>query len=254
MARPTRHPPLTRPPPKASSRLNESASLTTYPDSRPLYPKVYNPPIPHLHSVLPQVHNSAISSAATYPTFVDDGESMSPLSVLQFHTTACPNEGGEQRLDVALDESRMCVDDAAVDDVTQSQSQPKLTSPGGLLSVMNSNAAEAIQRPASAPPIFPRSGLESGQHDAGEVFVDDMDGLQDDRVGCVHVILPRASLSCLLAWHDSFFPFTSGRRKHHNPLPFAMFIHCWFVLAVSDVLLCCGTDMAWNVAAVHMAL
>ena len=236
MARPTRHPPLTRPPPKASSRLNESASLTAYPDSRPFYPNVYNPPIPHLHSVLPQVHNSATSSAATYPTFVDDGEGMSPLSVLQIHTTAYPNEGGKQGLVVALDESRMCVDDAAVDDSTQSQSQPKLTPPGEL---PNSNTAEVIQRPASAPPVFPPSGPESGQHDPGEVFVDDMDGLRDDRVGYVHVILPRARLSRLLAWHDSFFPFTSGRRKHHNPLPFAMFIHCWFVLAVPDVALCC---------------
>jgi len=132
---------------------------------------------------------------------------MSPVSVLHLHTTTYPNEGVEQGLEVALEESRMCVEYAAVDDITQSQSQsqPKLTPPGGLPSVMNSNAAEVIQRPASAPPVFPCSDLESGQHGAGEVFVDDMDDLQDDRIGCVHVILRRASLSRLLAWRDSFF-------------------------------------------------
>ena len=235
MASHTRHPPLTRPLPKAS-RLTESASLSTQPDSRPLYPTVYNPQIPHLHPVLAQGHNLAISSTAAHPTFVDDGEGMSPPSVLHIHTTPYPNEG-EKGLEITLEESRMCLDDAAVDDVTQSQSQPKLTPRDGLLSVMNNNGEEVIQRPASAPPIFPDSGLESGQCDAGEAFVYDMDDLREDRVGCVHVILPRASLSRLLAWAPSIFPFAYGRRKHHNPLPLAMVIHihCWFVLSVPGV-------------------
>ena len=120
---------------------------------------------------------------------------MSPLSVLHTHTTGYPKEG-EKGVGVASEESRMCVDDAIVDDMTQNQSQPKLTPQGGLLSVMNSNGAEVVQRPASAPPVFPHSALESGQHDADEAFVYDMDNLRDDRVGCVHVI---TSLSSFLA-------------------------------------------------------
>lgn len=106
-----------------ASRLPESTSLFTYPDSRPLYPKIYNPPIPHLHSVFPQGHDSAISSAATPSTFVDDREGMNSLPVLHIHTAAHPNEGG-QGLAVALEESCMRENDAAVDDITQGQSQP----------------------------------------------------------------------------------------------------------------------------------
>ena len=94
----------------------------------------------------------------------------------------------------------MCIVDATGDDMTQSQSQPKLTPPRGLLSVMNSNDAEDIQRPTGAPLVSPRSGLESGQHSAGGIFVNDMNDPRDDRVGYVHVNLLRASLSCLLVW------------------------------------------------------
>ena len=79
---------------------------------------------------------------------------MSPLFALHIHNTAYHNEG-ERGLEVALEESRMRVDDAVVDDITQNQSQPKLIHPGGLLGVVNSNAAEVIQRPASAQPVFP---------------------------------------------------------------------------------------------------
>jgi hypothetical protein len=110
---------------------------------------------------------------------------MPPLSVLHLHTMGYPDER-EQALEVTLEEMR--VDDAAVDDITQSQSQPQLRSPGGLLSVMNSNGLEFIQRPASAPPVFTHSGLESGQHAEGEAFVDDMDDSYDNQVGYVSVI------------------------------------------------------------------
>ena len=79
---------------------------------------------------------------------------MSPLSALHIHTAAYPSEEESQGLKVALEESRMCIADATGDDMTRSQSQPKLTPPPGLLSVMNSDGAEDIQRPASAPPVF----------------------------------------------------------------------------------------------------
>ena len=49
----------------------------------------------------------------------------------------------------------MRVDDVIVDDITRSKSQPMLTAPGRLLSVMNSNGAAVIQRPASATSVFP---------------------------------------------------------------------------------------------------
>ena len=247
MASHARHPPLTRPSPQAS-RLTESAPLSAYPDSRSPYPKLYNPPIPHLHPVLPQGHNLAISSTATHPTFIDDGEGMSPLSVLQIHTTSCPNEG-EKGLEVTLEESRMCVDDAAVDNMTQSQSQPKLTPPGGLLGVMNSNGTEIIQRPASAPPVFPHSALESGQHDAGEAFVYDMDDLRDDQVGCVHVILPKTSLSSLFAWRRLFFllPTTDASTITLCPEPCSS-ISIAGLYWPSQMSHSCGTDMASDVA------
>ena len=196
MASHTPHTPFTQPPFRAP-RLAQSASHSTYPDSRPL---VYNPQIPHLHPAPPQEHRSTFSSTATHTAFVDDREGMPPLSVLDFHTTAYPDER-VQGLEVTLEE--MPMDGAAVDNITQSQSQPPLESPGGLLSVMNSNGPESIQRPASAPPIFPHSGVESGRHEGGAI-VDDIDDLYDDQVGYVHVIFPMASLSRLLAWRRLF--------------------------------------------------
>src|SRR5258706_8295940 len=54
------------------------ATFTTNPAATP----GLLPPIPYLYSVLPQGHTSAISSAATHPTFVGDAEGTSPLSVL----------------------------------------------------------------------------------------------------------------------------------------------------------------------------
>ena len=157
----------------------------------------------------------------------------------------------EQALEVNLE--GMYVDNPPVDDIThsQGQSQPQLTSPGGLLTVMNNNGPESIQRPASAPPVFPDSGLlESGRHEAGEAFVDDdMDDLCVDRVGYVHVTVPRKSQFVLFArLAPTLSPLPAGRRKHHNPLPLAMSIHCWFSPAVPDVPLCCGAGMASDVA------
>ena len=146
----------------ASSRLNESASLSVYPDSRPLYPNVYNPPISYLHSVLPQGHNSAISSAATHPTFIDDREGMRPLTALLIHTVAYPDEGEEQGIEVALKESLMGVDDAAVDDIMQSQSHPRLTTPYGLqapLVATVQTVSASSERTPCFPPFWPRVRL-----------------------------------------------------------------------------------------------
>ena len=67
----------------------------------------------------------------------------------------------------------MHVDDAAVDNMMQSQSQPKLTPPSSLLRVMNSNGAEVIQCPASAPTVPPPWPLVRSR----EEFVGDMDSL-----------------------------------------------------------------------------
>ena len=67
----------------------------------------------------------------------------------------------------------MHVDDAAVDNMTQSQSQPQLTSPGSLLRVMNSNGAEVVQCPAGASTVPPPWPLVRSR----EEFVGDMDSL-----------------------------------------------------------------------------
>ena len=96
----------------------------------------------------------AIIFIAAHPTFADNEESTSPLSVLHFYTTSYLNEG-EQGLGVTLEVSRMRVDDAVVDEMPQSQSQPKLTTPGGLLNVVDRNGVGVIQHPAGAPPAFP---------------------------------------------------------------------------------------------------
>jgi len=127
---------------------------------------------------------------------------MHPLSLLHVHTTPYLNKT-EQAPEVAME--RICVDDAAEDDIPHSQSQPQVTSSGGLLRVMNSNAAQVIKRPASAPPVFSHPGLDSSRHDAGEeTFIDNMNNLRNIRVGYVYVTVPRARLARLLAWRRRF--------------------------------------------------
>jgi hypothetical protein len=191
----TRYTPFTRLSPQPP-RLTDPASYSSYPASRPPYPDVYNPSASHLRPVLSQGHKSTDSFPAAHTAFVDDGEGMGPISVLHVHTAAYPDER-ERGLEVAMEDMR--VDDAVV---TPSPSQPQLTPPG----VMKINCAEAIQRPASAPPIFPHSGLESDRHDAEEeAFVDDMNDLRDDRVKYVHIVVPSARLS-RLRWRR-LFPF-----------------------------------------------
>ena len=72
----------------------------------------------------------------------------------------------------------MCVDDAVVDNMPQSQNRPKLTT---LVNCSASWIETVLRLSASCERTtrVPRPDLESGRHDTGESFVDDMDDLRD---------------------------------------------------------------------------
>lgn len=111
---------------------------------------------------------------------------MDSLDLLHVHTTTHPGEK-EQGLEVVMED--MCVDDATVDDMTQSRDYPQPTSSDGLLGVSNGNGPDVIQRPASAPPVFPQTGPDLDRHDVEvEVSLDGINDLCDDRVGYVHCL------------------------------------------------------------------
>ena len=125
---------------RAVLQLGPEATATKYDVRKVIYP---NPPPPPALGTLRFISwvslcrfvryvplpTFSLPSAATHPTFVDDEEGMSPLSVLHIHTATYPNER-EQGLGVTLEELRMRRDDAVVDGMPQSQNQPRLTTPG----------------------------------------------------------------------------------------------------------------------------
>ena len=88
------------------------ATLTTHPaatagpprwrlfDPRPIYPKVYNPSFPKLHSVLPK-DTTLQFLCRLGSNFVDDGEGTGPRSALRVHTSVYPDEAEEGLEEVA---------------------------------------------------------------------------------------------------------------------------------------------------------
>jgi hypothetical protein len=93
----------------------------------------------------------------------------------------------------------MSVDDGVADGMTHSQSQETPKTMGGLLGVSTANGTEPLQRPASAPPVFPHSDRHDTEEEASVIIA--TTNLGGDRAGYVcliHLIfVPRARLSSL---------------------------------------------------------